>query len=137
MSKGISGHYSGTTGDAKATNSKNPGYNYSGTKEDIVATASSLPEHGSTLVSQGWKDISHSKQAAAGSHTYEDPSTGLRIRFDEAKPGEKGYAGKNHYHILNPNATGSKDLYLDKDGNPVAKNSKASHILPKKGKKEK
>ena len=71
------------------------------------------------------------------SDTYEDPSTGLRIRFDEAKPGEKGYARKNHYHILNPNATGSKDLYLDKDGNPVAKNSKASHILPKKGKKEK
>ncbi len=136
MSKGSSGHYSGTTGDTNNTHGKNPAYNYSGTKEDIVATASNLPEHGSTLVSQGWKDISHSKQAVAGSHTYEDPSTGLRIRFDEAKPGEKGYAGKNHYHILNPNATGSKDLYLDKDGNPVAKNSKASHILPKKGKKE-
>ena len=137
MSKGISGHYSGTAGDNNTTQGKNSGYSYSGTKEDIVATASSLPEHGSTLVSQGWNDISHPKQAEAGSHTYEDPSTGLRIRFDEAKPGEKGYAGKNHYHILNPDATGSKDLYLDKDGNPVAKNSKASHILPKKGKKEK
>lgn len=136
MSKGASGHYSGTTGDSNTTQEKDHGYHYSGTKEDIAATASSLPEHGSTLVSQGWNDISHPKQAAAGSHTYEDPSTGLRIRFDEAKPGEKGYAGKNHYHILNPDATGSKDLYLDKDGNPVAKNSKASHILPKKGKKE-
>ena len=137
MSKGTSGHYSGTTGDNNTTQEKDHGYHYSGTKEDIAATASSLPEHGSTLVSQGWNDISHPKQAAAGSHTYEDPSTGLRIRFDEAKPGEKGYAGKNHYHILNPDATGSKNLYLDKDGNPVAKNSKASHILPKKGKKEK
>ena len=117
--------------------SKGPSYYYSGTKGDIVATASSLPEHGSTLVEQGWNDISHPHQAAAGSHTYEDPSTGLRIRFDEAKPGENGYAGKNHYHILNPNATGSKDLYLDKDGNPVAKNSKASHILSKKKKKKK
>ena len=136
MSKGTSGHYSGTTGDNNTTQEKDHGYHYSGTKEDIAATASSLPEHGSTLVSQGWNDISHPKQTAAGSHTYEDPSTGLRIRFDEAKPGEKGYAGKNHYHILNPDATGSKDLYLDKDGNPVAKNSKASHILPKKGKKE-
>ena len=136
MSKGTSGHYSGTTGDNNTTQEKDHGYHYSGTKEDIAATASSLPEHGSTLVSQGWNDISHPKQAAAGSHTYEDPSTGLRIRFDEAEPGEKGYAGKNHYHILNPDATGSKDLYLDKDGNPVAKNSKASHIIPKKGKKE-
>ena len=137
MSKGTSGHYSGTAGDNNTTQGKNSGYSYSGTKEDIAATASSLPEHGSTLVSQGWNDISHPKQAEAGSHTYEDPSTGLRIRFDEAKPGENGYAGKNHYHILNPNATGSKDLYLDKDGNPVAKNAKASHILPKKGKKKK
>ena len=136
MSKGTSGHYSGTTGDTNTAREKDHGYNYSGTKEDIAATASSLPEHGSTLVSQGWTDISHPKQAAAGSHTYEDPATGLRIRFDEAKPGEKGYAGKNHYHILNPDATGSKDLYLDKEGNPVAKNSKASHILPKKGQKE-
>ena len=94
MSKGTSGHYSGTAGDNNTTQGKNPGYSYSGTKEDIAATASSLPEHGSTLVSQGWNDISHPKQAEAGSHTYEDPSTGLRIRFDEAKPGEKGYAGK-------------------------------------------
>ena len=117
--------------------SKGPSYYYSGTKGDIIATASSLPENGNTLISQGWKDISHPRQAQAGSHTYEDPVTGLRIRFDEAKPGAKGYAGKDHYHILNPNATGSKDLYLDKNGNPVAKNSKATHILPKKGKKEK
>ena len=138
MSKGLSGHYSGTKGDTHSASSeqgKNPGYKYSGTKEDIAATASTLPEHGSTLVSQGWKDISHPNQAAAGSHTYEDPSTSLRVRFDEAKPGGNGYAGKNHYHILNPDATGPKDLYLDKDGNPVAKNAKASHILPKKGNK--
>ncbi len=135
MSKGISGHYAGTAGDTNTTQRKDHGYQYSGTKEDIAATASSLPEHGSTLESQGWNDISHTKQAAAGSHTYEDSSTGLRIRFDEAKQGENGYAGQAHYHILNPDATGSKDLYLDKDGNPVAKNSKASHILPKKGKK--
>ena len=33
-------------------------------------------------------------------------------------------------HILNPNSTGKHDYYLDKYGNPVAKNSKASHILP-------
>ena len=117
--------------------SKAPSYHYSGTKGDIISTASNLPADGSTLVSQGWEEISHPRQAEAGSHIYEDPSTGLRIRFDEAAPDAKGYAGKNHYHILNPNATGSKDLYLDKNGNPVAKNSKASHILPKKGKKGK
>ena len=41
-----------------------------------------------------------------------------------------GYGGKDHYHVLNPNSTGKHDYYLDKDGNPVPKNSKASHIIP-------
>ena len=35
----------------------------------------------------------------------------------------------------NEREQGSQNLYLNKDGNPVAKNSNASHMLPKKGKK--
>lgn len=64
-------------------------------------------------------------------HLLKGASTGLKIRFDEKVNGAKGFKGKNHYHILNPNVTGNKDLYLDKNGNPVNKGSKASHILPK------
>jgi len=64
-----------------------------------------------------------------------DEDTGLRIRFDKGVIGKNGFRGQDHYHILNPNATSNKDLYLDENGNPVAKNSKKSHILPKGGKK--
>lgn len=53
------------------------------------------------------------------------------IRYDEPTPGADRFAGKDHYHILNPNATGSRDMYLVRNGEPVKKNSKASHILPK------
>ena len=111
--------------------SKGPSYAFSGTKGYIVSVATSLPETGDQLVEQGWKDISHPRQAASGSHTYEDPATGLRIRYDKPKAKAQGFAGRDHYHILNPNAKNNKDRYLDKDGNPVPKGSKASHILPK------
>lgn len=110
--------------------SKGLSYNYSGTRGHIVAVASSLPKTGQGLVDAGWEDISHPAQAASGHHTYREPSTGLKIRYDEPTPGANGFAGKHHFHILNPNATGTRDMYLDKDGNPVKKNSKASHILP-------
>lgn len=110
--------------------SKPESYSYSGTKGHIADVASSLPSTGSGLIAQGWNDISDPRQAAAGSHTYEEPSTGLRVRYDEPTPGADGFAGKSHYHILNPDPHGNYDLYLDKNGNPVPKNSKASHILP-------
>lgn len=111
--------------------SKGLSYIYTGTKGHIVAIASNLPQTGQGLIDMGWEEISHPAQAASGHHTYKEPSTGLRIRYDEPTPGVEGFAGKDHFHILNPNATGSRDMYLDKNGNPVKKNSKASHILPK------
>ena len=55
---------------------------------------------------------------------------GLKVRYDKGDPSQGGYGGKDHYHVLNPNSTGKHDYYLDKDGNPVPKNSKASHITP-------
>ena len=111
--------------------SKSISYTYSGTRGHIISVASSLPSSGDGLKAHGWEEISHPKQSEVGSHTYREPSTGLKIRFDEATPGASGYAGKNHYHILNPDAHSTKDMYLDKNGNPVGKNTKASHILPK------
>ena len=109
--------------------SKSLSYNYSGTKGHIVSVASSLPSSASTLLSQGWEDISDPRGAATGHHTYRETTTGLRIRFDRGTPGANGFAGRNHYHILNPNAHNSRDMYLDSQGNPVPKNSKKSHIL--------
>ena len=111
--------------------SKGLSYEYNGTKGHIVAVASALPETGQGLLDAGWEEISHPNQAASGHHTYREPATGLRIRHDEPTPGADGFAGKGHYHILNPDAHDSRDMYLDKNGNPVKKNSKASHILPK------
>lgn len=110
--------------------SKGMGYPCGATTGQIVHIASNLPKNGDGLLKKGWEDISHPAQAASGHYTYRDPDTGLRIRYDKAKADAPGFAGKNHYHILNPNATGNHNLYLDKNGNPVRKNSGASHILP-------
>lgn len=111
--------------------SKGLSYNYSGTKGHIIAIAADLPKTGVGLVADGWEDISHPLQASIGSFTFREPSTGLRIRYDTPVPGANGFKGKDHYHILNPNATSTRDMYLDSHGNPVPKNSRASHILPK------
>ena len=110
--------------------SKGYGYHFSGTITQIIGIASSLPKTGNMLFSRGWVDISHPKQAENGSFSYKDPNTGLRIRYDKAISGAPGFSGKNHYHILNPDAHSSRDMYLDKDGNPCARGSKRSHILP-------
>lgn len=111
--------------------SKGLSYRYTGTKGHIVAIASNLPRTGQGLINNGWEEISHPAQAASGHHTYRELSTGLRIRYDKPTPRAEGFAGKDHFHILNPSATNSRDMYLDKNGNSVKKNSKASHILPK------
>lgn len=115
--------------------SKGLSYKYTGTKGYITAVASSLPQYGGGLLAKGWKDISHPKQAEQGSFMYRDPDTGLKVRYDKGKPGESGFSGKNHYHILNPGAHNSLDMYLDKNGDPCSRGSKASHILPNGGAK--
>lgn len=105
-------------------------YNYTGTKGHIAALTSGLPSTPASLLSNGWEDISDPRAAAAGYQTIREIRTGLRLRFDSGVPDQSGFRGQNHYHILNPNTTSNKDLYLDRYGNPVRKNSKASHILP-------
>lgn len=113
--------------------SKSLSYNYSGTKGHIAGVAAGLPATPEPLLNDGWTDISDPRAAAAGYKTIREDATGLRLRYDPGVPGASGFKGMNHYHILNPNATSNKDLYLDKTGNPVRKNSKASHILPSGG----
>lgn len=111
--------------------SKPLSYKYTGTKGHIISIASSLPQTGAKLLEDGWIEITHPDAANAGHHVYREPDTGLRVRYDVPKEGAHGFEGVDHYHILNPNANDQGDMYLDKNGNPVKRGSKASHILPK------
>ncbi|WP_259392312.1 hypothetical protein [Paenibacillus thiaminolyticus] len=94
-------------------------------------TTNNLPKDPKELINNGWKDTTPEGMAKnTSSREYIDPVTGMKVRFDPGKPGANGFEGKDHYHIHNPNSTGKNDYYLDVKGNPVAKGSKASHIIP-------
>lgn len=94
-----------------------------------VVKMPNLPKTPIKLKSSGWKETtSAAMKKNTTSRTFK--KDGLTIRFDKGKKGVGGYGGKDHYHILNPKSTGKHDYYLDKYGNPVPKNSKASHLLP-------
>lgn len=110
--------------------SKGLSYAFSGTKGDVADIAASLPKDPQSLLDSTWLDITP-KSAQGKSHILlQDEETGLKIRFDKGDPGANGFKGKDHYHILNPDATGNSNMYLDKNGDPVKKGSKKSHILP-------
>ena len=97
-------------------------------KATDVSKTIKLPKP-SKLKGSGWKDVTPSgMKKNTTSRTYK--KNDLTIRYDKGLKGASGYKGKDHYHILNPNSTGKHDYYLDKFGNPVPKNSKASHIVP-------
>ena len=85
------------------------------------------------LVSSGWKDVTNPKMAVnTTSREFYDPKSGLKIRFDKGVDCSNGFEALDHYHIINPNYTNKKiDYYLDINGNPVGKGSKASHIVIK------
>ncbi|AVF25879.1 hypothetical protein ERICIV_01722 [Paenibacillus larvae subsp. larvae] len=90
-----------------------------------------LPRDPGELIKSGWKDVTpEGMEKNTKSREYLDPETGMKVRFDPGKQGANGFEGKDHYHIVNPNSTGKGDYYLDANGKPVPKGSKASHILP-------
>ena len=105
------------------------------TRGDIVAIIRSLPPKPDTKFLEEYDDITHPEKAKNSKNKeYLHKRTGLKVRFDPATPGAPGFNGKDHYHVKNPNNPQEKDeiFWLDKDGNPMRKNSKASHIIPKK-----
>lgn len=103
---------------------------YTGTKGAYRSAINSLPKNPNKLLQMGWKDTTPSSMAENTTSKVYTNKDGLRVRFDKGTSGAGGYSGKDHYHVFNPNATGKSDYYLDKNGNPVPKNSKASHIIP-------
>jgi hypothetical protein len=90
----------------------------------------SLPASPDDLLAQAWKETTHPKAGATGHRTFVNPKTGQTVEFDSGRPGQAGWRGKDHYHIINPDATGDGDLYLDQQGRPVPNGSKPSHIPP-------
>jgi hypothetical protein len=90
----------------------------------------SLPQDPDRLVQQGWKDVTHPNKAKLGMRELQHPQSNLKVEHHPGTSGKPGQRANDHYHIHNPNATGKHDRYLDINGNPVAKGSKASHIEP-------
>ena len=105
-------------------------------KFGIKETISSLPANPKKLLNDGWKETTHPEMAKTGRHfEFIQDKTNLKIRFDRGEPNKNGFAGRDHYHVYNPKATGNKDLYLDKNGKPVKHGSRESHIFANGGKK--
>jgi len=97
---------------------------------DQAAAALDLPANPDDLLKQGWEEITHPEAAAKGHRAFRNKETGMVVRADEGDPGERGFRGSDHYHIENPNKLGDSDYYLDKNGRPVSRGSKASHVPP-------
>jgi|GEM_PF-3305450 hypothetical protein len=80
-------------------------------------------------LSNDWKEVTpEMMQKNSQRREFQYKDTNFKIAFDEGILGQPQYRGKNHWHIYNPNGTGAKDYYLDKNGNPIHKNDKNSHI---------
>ena len=114
----------------KGGNDKGGSIKKSGFGSVIKKIQSKSPQQ---LIEDGWEDITNSKMAAnTNSREFYDPKSGLKIRFDKGVDGANGFEAVDHYHVMNPNYTNKKvDYYLDIDGKPVGKGSKASNIVIK------
>lgn len=89
-----------------------------------------IPPSSPEDLGEDWEDVTDPRNNT-GSRDFENKKTGEKVRWDPAKDNPKSpdsWDGKNHWHRYNPNKTGKKDYYLDKDGSPVPKGSEASHI---------
>ena len=79
------------------------------------------------------KDITNDKMRQFSKYrVYKDSKNNNEYEFHPGKTGENGWKGRDHYHWKNPQSKNDKDKYLDKNGIPVGKNSKESHLAPGK-----
>ena len=76
-----------------------------------------------------WEDITNPRKTKnTNKQNFRNKKTKDEIEWHPAEKGKTGFKAKDHWHRFNPKRTGKKDLYLDKHGNPVPKNSGGSHI---------
>jgi|JFJP01.1.fsa_nt_gi hypothetical protein len=95
-------------------------------------TTNNLPSDPKQLLLAGWVETTpQAMKDHTSAREYYNPKTGMKVRFDPKTIGALGFEGVDHYHIYNPQRTSKRDYYLDSEGHPVPKGSKASHILPK------
>lgn len=81
--------------------SKGFSYKYTGTTGHIVAVADSLPSNPSTLLKDGWEDITNPQQSRnSNSREFREINTGLKVRFDRGVDGKTGFNGVDHYHFI-------------------------------------
>lgn len=80
-------------------------------------------------LSSNWKETTNPNMINRREFLYKE--TGLKIAFEKRVPGENGFRAIDHWHRYNPTSTNKLDFYLDKNGYPVGKGSKPSHIEPK------
>ena len=104
-------------------------------KKNIVKVIKQLPKNPNELLKQGWVEITHEKAAQNSNSRDFVNQDGVKIRFDIAVPGAKGFKSVDHYHVINPQGTSKQDMYLDKNGNATHKNSKPSHIFSEEDEK--
>ncbi|KHD07492.1 hypothetical protein PN36_31420 [Candidatus Thiomargarita nelsonii] len=88
-----------------------------------------LPQNPDDLLDDGYEETTDPR-TPEHIRRFRNPKTGDEVEFHKGKPGKPGWEGKDHWHRFNPNKTGKGDAMLDKNGNPVPKNSKPSHIKP-------
>lgn len=89
-----------------------------------------LPQKPDDLLDDGYEETTDPR-APEHIRRFRNPTTGDDVEFHKGKPDKPGWEGKDHWHRFNPNKTGRGDAMLDKNGNPVPKNSKPSHIEPR------
>ncbi len=90
-----------------------------------------LPNNPDELLNDSnWEETSHPKAKEKGHRSFENKSTGEKLRYDEGKAGAPGHKGESHWHRSNPNATNRFDEYLDANDNPVPEHSDPSHLYP-------
>lgn len=83
--------------------------------------------------SKYFKDITNDKMKRFSKYrSYTDLRNNNEYEFHPGEKGENGWRGRDHYHWKNPKSKNDKDKYLDKNGIPVGKNSKESHLIPGK-----
>ena len=94
----------------------------------------SLPENPDDLLKRPeWKETTHPEAGKKGHRTFENETTGEKLRHDKGKPWETGHKAYDHYHRPNPHATGRHDEYLDGKGNPTRDQSDPSHLYSPEG----